>query len=274
MSDKQTSVGLSSRQVESYRRDGYLFPLPALDDAVCADARRRIEVFEFSQGKPVTKEQRFKPHLMMTFLDAAIRTPLILDAVESLIGGDILCWETSLFIKEAGDPAYISWHQDATYWGLEPFDVITAWVALSPSTVQSGCMRVLPGSHIGGLVEHIDTFAPNNLLSRGQEVAVTVDEAKAVDLILAPGEMSLHDVKIVHGSEPNQADDRRIGLAIRYIPTYVRQGAGTGDSAMLVRGVDRFNHFASDPRPTSDFTPESFAAHKSARDNRMRILLG
>lgn len=256
-----------------YRRDGYLFPLPGLSPAIAADARRRIEEFERRQGRPIDKAQRHKPHLMMRFLDEAIRSSTVLDAVEAIIGPNILCWETALFIKEAGDPAYISWHQDATYWGLEPFDVVTAWIALSPSTLESGCMRVLPGSHVGDLAPHIDTFAPNNMLSRGQELAVKVDETKAVNIELAPGEMSLHDVKIAHGSDPNRATDRRIGLAIRYIPTHVKQTAGTGDCAMLVRGVDEFGHFEPDPRPTGDFTPEGFAAHKAARDVRMKIMM-
>jgi len=273
MPDVPIPSGLPADLVAQYRREGYVYPLPALDPAVAADIRRRIEAFEQSQGSPINKEQRHKPHLMMSFLDEAIRTPAVLDAVEAIIGPDILCWETALFIKEAGDPAYISWHQDATYWGLEPFDVLTAWIALSPSTPASGCMRVVPGSHIGELAPHVDTFAPNNMLSRGQEVAVAVDEAQAVDLTLQPGQMSLHDVKIVHGSEPNRSDDRRIGLAIRYIPTSVRQVAGQGDCAMLVRGVDKFGHFQPDPRPQGDFTPEGIAAHKKARETRMRILM-
>ena len=273
MPDTHLSPSAKSDMLTRYRRDGYVFPLPALAPDVVSDARRRLEEFERRQGSPITKEQRHKPHLMMKFLDDAIRTPAVLDAVEAIIGPNILCWETALFIKEAGDPAYISWHQDATYWGLEPFDVLTAWIALSPSTIESGCMRVIAGSHVGDLSPHVDTFAPNNMLSRGQEVAVSVNEAEAVNLELQPGQMSLHDVKIVHGSDPNRASDRRIGLAIRYIPTSVRQVAGSGDCAMLVRGVDTFGHFVSDPRPTADFTPEGFAAQKAARETRMNILM-
>jgi hypothetical protein len=259
--------------VARYHRDGYLFPLSALDPAEAADARARIETFERAQGRPIDKEQRHKPHLFMSFLDRLIRSPRVLDPVAAVIGPDILCWETALFIKEAGDPAFISWHQDATYWGLEPFEVVTAWIALSPSTPLSGCMRVVAGSHLGEVVPHVDTFAPDNMLSRGQEVAVAVAEEDAVDIALAPGEMSLHHVKIVHGSEPNRSADRRLGFAIRYIPTHVRQVAGNEDCAMLVLGEDRHGHFRPDPRPDGDFTPAGFAAHRAARETRMRILM-
>jgi ectoine hydroxylase-related dioxygenase (phytanoyl-CoA dioxygenase family) len=178
-----------------------------------------------------------------------------------------------LFIKEPKDPAYISWHQDVAYWGLEPYDVLTAWVALSPSTRQSGCMRVLPGSHAGDIAPHKDTYAANNMLSRGQEMQVEVDETKVVDIVLRPGEMSLHHVKIAHGSDPNDADDRRIGLAIRYIPAHVRQTIGADDTATLVRGVDRHGHFEPEPRPVADFAPEGLANQARLRDRRMQILM-
>ncbi|NDG39608.1 MAG: phytanoyl-CoA dioxygenase [Betaproteobacteria bacterium] len=273
MPDTVASQVLGREQVDRYRRDGYLFPLPAIDAAQALDARRALEDFEKSQGGRIGKDQRHKPHLVMTALDRIVNEPRLLDAVEAILGPNFLCWESVLFTKEAKDPAYVSWHQDATYWGLEPFDVVTAWVALSPSTVDSGCMRVIPGTHKGEVAEHVDTFAANNLLSRGQEIAVKVDEAQAVDLVLQPGQMSLHDIKLVHGSEPNRSNDRRIGLAIRYIPTHVRQTMAAGDSAMLVRGIDRFNHFRLEPSPKSDFSPEAIATQEESRINRMRILM-
>ena len=167
----------------------------------------------FELGGPLPKELRHKPHLYSRTIDAIIRKPEILDPVESLLGPDILCWETVLFIKEPGDAAYVSWHQDVAYWGLEPYDVLTAWIALSPSTRRSGCMRVLPGSHKGDIAPHKDTFAANNMLSRGQEMQVDVDETQVVDIVLQPGQMSLHDVMIAHGSDPNNADDWRFATS-------------------------------------------------------------
>jgi ectoine hydroxylase-related dioxygenase (phytanoyl-CoA dioxygenase family) len=264
---------LDAAAVAAYQRDGYLFPLPVLTPAEVATARSRIEAFERSLGSALPKELRHKPHLYSRTIDEIIRKPEILDPVESLLGPDILCWETVLFIKEPGDPAFISWHQDVTYWGLEPYEVLTAWVALSPSTRRSGCMRVLPGSQRGPIAPHKDTFAPNNMLSRGQEMQVEVDETRVVDIELRPGEMSLHHVMIAHGSDPNAGDDRRIGLAIRYIPAHVRQVVGPDDTATVVRGVDRRGHFQPEPRATGDFTAEGLAVQKRLRAQRMAVLM-
>ncbi len=216
---------LSRDDVARYERDGYLFPYDVLPAAEAVETRRKIEAFEHSLGGPMPRDLRHKPHLFSHSLDAIIRRPEILDRVESLIGPDILCWETVLFMKEAKDPAFISWHQDVAYWGLEPYEILTAWVALSPSTPQSGCMRILPGSHIGEIAAHKDTFAPNNMLSRGQEMQVDVDERKVVDIVLQPGQMSLHHVKIAHGSAPNGSTDRRIAASASRSATSPRMSA-------------------------------------------------
>ena len=165
----------------------------------------------------------------------------------------------------------MSWHQDSTYWGLDPDDVITAWVAFSQSNLESGCMKVIPGTHAGTQIPHVDTFHKDNLLSRGQEIAVKVDESKAVDLILKPGEMSLHHIKLVHGSAANNGPDRRIGFAIRYIPTYVRQ-TKVRDSATLVRGTDTYHHFDLEPRPKHDIDEAALAAHKDAVGRQITAL--
>ncbi len=257
----------------AFGQDGFLFPINVLTSQEVGIARRSIESFERELGGPLPKELRHKPHLYSRTIDAIIRKPEILDPVESLLGPDILCWETVLFIKEPGDAAYVSWHQDVAYWGLEPYDVLTAWVALSPSTQRSGCMRVLPASHKGDIAPHKDTFAANNMLSRGQEMQVDVDEAQVVDIVLQPGQMSLHHVKIAHGSDPNHADDRRIGLAIRYIPAHVRQVISAEDTATVVRGADRGGHFQAEPRPTGDFTSEGLEVQRRLRSQRMALLM-
>ncbi len=183
-----------------------------------------------------------------------------MDAIEDLHGPDLLCWTSNFFIKEAADPAFVSWHQDSTYWGLDRPDVVTAWVALTPSNESNGAMGFIPGTHTSDQIPHRDTFAKNNLLTRGQEVAVEVDPGRAVAIELAPGEMSLHHVRLVHGSPPNPSNDRRIGFAIRYIPTSLRQVAGE-DSATLVRGVDVHRHFQHEPRPTADMDPAFVKLH-------------
>ena len=129
----------------------------------------------------------------------------------------------------------------------------------------------MPGTH-RSQVPHTDTFAKENLLSRGQEVAVQVNEADAIDITLQPGEMSLHHVLIVHGSEPNRADWPRIGFAIRYMPTHVRQLSGEKDSALLVRGQDRFHHFEHEALPEGDLHPAAVARHKAVLDRQLAIL--
>lgn len=262
---------LSPVQVEAYHRDGYVFPLRALSTEDALVYRGKLEAAESRQG-PLKGPVRNKPHLLFTWCAELIRHPTILDAVADVLGPDLLVWSSSFFIKDGHSAGYVSWHQDATYWGLSHPDVLTAWVALSVSHRPNGCMRVIPGSHLVDQIPHRDTFAEHNLLSRGQEIAVEVDEAKAVDIVLQPGEFSLHHVRIVHGSEPNRADYRRIGYAIRYLPTYVRQTAGPRDTATLVRGTDRYGHFEHEPAPASDLDPAAVEYHRRVTEQALGIL--
>jgi non-haem Fe2+, alpha-ketoglutarate-dependent halogenase len=264
----------TNAEVEQYRRDGYFCPITVLSPDEARHYRSKLEAAEQAAGGALPGAFRHKPHLVYTWAQELIRHPRILDAVEDLIGPDILAWESVFFIKEAKTEDYISWHQDITYWGLDQEgDVVTAWVALSPSNPKSGCMRVVPGTHRREVVPHADTFGAHNMLSRGQEIAVEVEEARAVDLVLRPGQMSLHHVKIFHGSHQNRADDRRIGFAIRYLPPSVRQGVGSTDSATLARGADRYGHFELEPAPASDLAPEAVAHHRAVRDRRLQILM-
>jgi ectoine hydroxylase-related dioxygenase (phytanoyl-CoA dioxygenase family) len=262
---------LSPEDVAQYRRDGFFFPIRVLSPEQAQEYRSRLEAVEREQGGPLRGELRHKSHLLFTWLDALVRHPTLLDAVEDLLGPDLLCWSSSFFIKEARDPAFVSWHQDATYWGLSEPDVVTAWVAFTESSVESGAMRMVPGTHHEQMA-HRDTFAPDNLLSRGQEIMVEVEEAKAVDIVLHPGEISLHHVRMFHGSPPNRSDDRRIGYAIRYIPTRIRQAAGPRDSALLVRGVDEYRHFDLEQPPARDLEPEALARHAAIMKRQGEIL--
>jgi hypothetical protein len=262
---------LNEAQIRQYHEQGYLFPIRALSAEAAMQYRRKLEAFE-AQGGAVKEGLRHKPHLLFTFLDELVRHPGVLDAVEGVIGPNILCWASSFFTKEPRTENFISWHQDLTYWGLEPAEIVTAWVALSPSTVASGAMRVIPGTHTREVMAHKDTFASTNMLSRGQEIAVEVDERQAVDVVLQPGEMSLHHVKLFHGSNPNTSDDRRIGFAIRYLPTHVRQVVGEKDSAMLVRGVDSYGNFELETPPAADLDPAAIAQHKMIAERQLAIL--
>jgi len=262
---------LSDNDVERYQRDGFLFPLRVLSQVEAAASRDRLERADADLSQAMKGALRHKPHLLFTWLDAIVRHPAVLDAVEDLIGPDILCWSSLFFTKAANTPAFVSWHQDSTYWGLSSPDVVTAWVALSPSTIEAGAMQVIPGTHKSDQIPHRETFAPNNLLTRGQEVMVEVDASKAVDVVLAPGEMSLHHVRLVHGSPPNRSNDRRIGYAIRYIPTHVHQLVGR-DAALLVRGADRYGHFDLERPPKADLHPDAIEQHAASAAMHAGIL--
>lgn len=263
---------LTDQAINQYRDDGYFFPVRAISSEVAADTRRQLEAFENSQGKPIGGAQRSKSHLLFTWVDALMRNDVLLDAVEDLIGPDILCWNTLFWVKEAGSKTFVSWHQDLNYWGLDTDDLITVWLALSPATLESGCMRVLPQSHRGDMMPHEDKFEADNLLTRGQEISVEVDDAKTVAMPLAPGEMSLHNGRLAHASGPNGSTDRRIGLSLHYMPTNTRQIIGDWDSAALARGEDRYGHFTHTPRPRQDFDPEVVPFHEKAT-NAVRELL-
>ena len=263
---------LSEAAIAQYKRDGYYFPVRMLDDGEVAANRQKLETFEASQGHPVEGAQRSKSHLLFTWIDDLMRHDRILDAVEDLIGPDILCWNTFFWIKEPRSETFVSWHQDLRYWGLDSGDLVTVWLALSPATPETGCMRVLPGSHVGDLLPHSDEYQQNNMLTRGQEISVDVDEAKAVDMPLQPGEISLHNVSLAHASSPNQSQDRRIGLSLHFMPTSTRQIVGEWDSAALVRGTDRYGHFRHTPRPGTDYDPAAVEFHEQATTAVREIL--
>lgn len=263
---------LPEAAIAHYREHGYYAPIRVMSADDAARVRTHLEAHEAAHGV-LKGSMRHKSHLLFTWLDSLIRHPAILDAVEGVIGPDILCWSSSFFIKEARDPGFVSWHQDSTYWGLDPADIVTAWVALSESTAENGAMRVIPDTHTLEQVAHRDTFAADNLLTRGQEIAVDVDGSRAVMLSLQPGEMSLHHVRLIHGSDPNPSAKRRIGFAIRYLPTHVRQVVGTRDSATLVRGVDRFGNFEPEQVPERDLSDAAIAFHAHVMGDQQQVLM-
>ena len=269
---EEAMKALTEAAIRQYQEQGYYAPIRVMPRLQADALRARLEQFEAGAGAMAGKVRQ-KSHLLFTWLNDLVRHPRILDAVEDVIGPNILCWGSSYFIKEPRNPGFVSWHQDSTYWGLEPPTVITAWVALSDSTAANGAMRVIPRSHKLDQVPHHDTFRPENLLSRGQEIMVDVDEREAAMLELQAGEMSLHHVRLIHGSDPNPSGLRRIGFAIRYIPTTVRQVAGSHDHATLVRGVDEYGHFAPEERPDADMSDRAVAYHAAVTGAHAAILM-
>ena len=227
-----------------FARDGFVCPIPVMSESEANRYRRKFEETEarFEGFEHFRLGLRRYSNLLLPFVDEISRRPEITDTIAEILGPDLLVLDVPFFIKEPKSKSFVSWHQDLHYWGLETEEEVTAWVALSPATIQSGCMRFVAGSQ-DQRVEHRDTHDTDNLLTRGQEILVTVDENMATDAELAPGQMSIHHGRVFHASYPNKTEQRRIGIAIRYIPTYARQVSGSNMSAMLVRGEDRFGNF-------------------------------
>jgi ectoine hydroxylase-related dioxygenase (phytanoyl-CoA dioxygenase family) len=258
---------LAPAQVDRYARDGFLSPLPALTREEAAAARIRLEAFERTVGGPLTSaatdpRYRSRTHVLLAWVHALAGHAAILDAVEDLIGPDILVYTSTWFIKEPGTAAIAAWHQDATYFGLRPHVHVTAWLALTDATAESGCMEFLPGSHAGGQRPHRAGAVADSVNRAGQAVVGEVDDARAVHGALRAGEFSLHHTLCLHRSAPNRSPERRIGLAISYIPTHVQHlGVRHRAPAMLVRGVDAFGHFELEPAPAADLDDAARAAY-------------
>ena len=233
-----------------YEADGFYFPVRVISASEAAAGLARVVARE--RGGEEKRFLRSKAHLVYRFVDDLARTPAILDCVERILGRDILLWGSGCFVKAPRSGCYVSWHQDLNYWGLDGTGEVTAWLALSASDESNGCMRFVPGSHRRGPVAHRDSFARDNLLSRGQELGVAVGDDEAVPVCLAPGEISLHHGRMFHASGPNSSPGWRAGLALRYIAPSTRQVVGEKDFAQLVRGEDRFGHFEAMPRPVRD----------------------
>jgi chlorinating enzyme len=252
---------LSPAQLEQFRHDGYVMPFRAMSAVDAARCRQRIEAYEASSGCDANATLKIKGHLAFPWLVELGRKSVILDAVEQLIGPNILLFGASIFAKNACDPRYVSWHQDSAYFGLSPHEEVTAWVAFTDSNPANGCLRVLPGSHRGHDLKHVETHARDNMLAKGQTI-MGVDESAAVDLVLSAGEFSLHHERTAHGSPANDSADRRIGFAFFYMPTHVRSTIGRR-KALLVRGVDTYRHWDPDPLPSTDLDPVSLAYLRS-----------
>jgi non-heme Fe2+,alpha-ketoglutarate-dependent halogenase len=255
---------LSEADIARYHRDGFLSPIDAFSPDEAREFRDRLEAFERRDGKQFGKGHNFKPHLLFPWVDALVRHPAVLDPVEDIIGPDIRLFHFTIWPKSPGDPAYVSWHQDATYFGLEPAVHITAWVALTDVPVVSGAVEVMPGSHKRGQLHHGQVQDDRNLLSRGQTLTADFAREGSTFMTLKPGQMSLHHTHLIHRSGPNLSSDRRIGFGISYIPTSATCRASTRQSAMLVRGVDRYGHFDDEPRPAVDYGETERAVHAEA----------
>ncbi|MCY3981931.1 MAG: phytanoyl-CoA dioxygenase family protein [Alphaproteobacteria bacterium] len=264
----------ASKIAFDYARDGFVFPLDIMTRAGAEALRADLEQGEAElAGDPQRLGLlRGFPARVLPSFDRLVRHPKMVEAARAVLGSDVMVWGSGLFIKEANAPSYVSWHQDLTYWGLDKAEETTIWVALSPTTEASGCMRFIPGSHREQILPHADSFAADNLLTRGQEIQVEVDEDAAVDIVLQPGQASLHHGHLFHASGPNTTGDRRIGAAIRYIAPSMRARSGPETEVMLIAGEDHFGHFTIVPPPARRMDDADFERIAADSERRERIL--
>lgn len=258
-----------SSLIETYERDGYISGVQIVDKETAARHRAALEAAEARIG-PV----HYKPkiHTVLRSPLELATLPHVLDIVERMIGPDILLHNVTYIIKEPGSTSHVSWHQDLTFWGLSHDDQVSMWLALSPATATTGCMRMIPGSHLNGRIDHEVTEDEDNVLFLGQTVS-GIDEAEAVMCPLEPGEASFHHGWTLHASMPNAGDDRRIGVNVQYLGAHVRQLKDDQDTAMLVRGTDRFGHFGTDYPAETDLDPAAIARQVEL-ENRYKSIAG
>ena len=263
---------LTKLQIEQYHDEGFISPIRVISEQEALSIKDELEQVEKEFPEEINSESRNNLHLSFAFLDALAHNKIIVDAIEDLIGPDISLWASVMFIKEPSSKQYVSWHQDATYMGLDSLDFPTPWIALSPSNLETGCMTMIAGSHKTKIQNHEDTFAENNILTRGQ-VIQDVDESKAVDLILQPGEMSIHHGAVIHGSQPNNSNQRRIGFSLQsYMPNNVKQIVGR-NLWTHVRGQKRQDDDGMLlDRPRFNMDPNTVAQRKIANENLSEIL--
>jgi len=243
---------------DNYRCNGYISGIPIISDTTAKKHRDELERAEAQHGKI---HYLAKVHTLFRSPYQLATNAFALDIVEQLIGPDILLFNVTYIIKEAGAASHVSWHQDLTYWGLSHDDQVSMWLALSPATEQTGCMKMIAGSHTQGPIKHSTTEDKNNVLLQGQTVT-QVDNNRSTLCPLQPGEASFHHGWTLHASTPNLGTDRRIGVNVQYIAPHVRQTKHDMDTALLVRGKDKYKHFASDTPAVTDFDPEAVKQHK------------
>ena len=263
MTYAKTIAGLPRTVVDSYKRDGFVFPIDAFNAEEAEAWAREIATLPTPALATHRAPWVQKAYLLLPSLDALMRDPRLTGPVASILGDDLLVLSADLFIKPPRTQKRITWHQDVNYWGLEPMQVLTAWVAFTGATPENGCMHYSRGGHRARL-RHIEHKTDDNMLTRGQEIAVEIDDSTVVDVRLRPGQVAFHDGLTPHASGANNTDATRIGFAIRYAPTCTKQTSGPPISARLVRGSDSFGHFELEGGPYRALSNEALEAHLRA----------
>jgi non-heme Fe2+,alpha-ketoglutarate-dependent halogenase len=238
---------LSKRQINQYERQGIFFPIKVLSGEEVAYFNSEFETFikNCDSGRRLDNL-----HLFFEWAYRLVTHDAVLDAIQDVLGGDILVYGTMIFYKPPRNSGYVPWHQDSVYSGLHLTPSISAWIALTQSDSANGCMRVIPKSHKGGLLNHTNTVDEANMTERGEQVAAVINEAEALDVVLQPGEMSLHHSTIIHGSRPNTSSEPRIGFIVRFVTNQITNRAWP---MLRVRGKADCSHLTlAEPRLGTD----------------------
>jgi ectoine hydroxylase-related dioxygenase (phytanoyl-CoA dioxygenase family) len=265
----QTKIG------KIYAENGFFCPLDAITQMEAKELRKDYEAAEKDLQGDLERLALLKayPNRLLPSFDTLTRNEILVDAAKEILGENILVWSAALFIKEAQSPKIVSWHQDLTYWQLNDIKEVTSWLAISSARKEAGCMKFIPGSHKNRIVPHIDTFDENNMLSRGQEISVEVNEQQAVYAELDPGQASFHHGLLFHGSGPNMTKDRRIGSAIRFISASMKQETGDRPMVTQVSGYNDFGNFKILPPPKGRLLEEEFELCRLDNELKKKLLL-
>ena len=260
---------LTREQVDFFHHNGFFFPVPALtpeEAATCLAGLTRLETDLGSAVADADVKWRSQAHAHSPWFNDLIRHPRILDAIEDLIGPDILVWTSTFFIKEPHSPTYAAWHQDGGYFGLEPQASVCAWVALTDASREAGCMEQLSFKGAPRLYQHSPMGLPNSINRAGQTIIEPFDQTDPTAMAVPAGSFSLHHELAVHRSAPNNASHRRVGIGLNYIPPHVRVNGSVRCKAMLVRGEDKYGHFDLIDPPAAERDTAAVAMHQAVSD--------
>ena len=260
---------LTAEQVASFHHHGFLYPISALSPGEVAHFLAGVERLEADLGCPVAEaDVKWRSHgyAHSPWFNELIRHPHILDAVEDVIGPDILVWTSTFFIKEPESKTFAAWHQDGAFFGLEPNEQACAWVALTDASRAAGCMEMLSSRGAPRMLHHEAMGIKNSINRAGQTIVEPFDKGQPTAMALKAGEFSLHHELAVHRSAPNHAAHRRVGIGLNYVPPHVRVNSPVRLKAMLVRGHDRYGNFEPIEPPSTERDAAALAVHQEVSD--------
>jgi hypothetical protein len=259
---------LPAAKIAQWKHDGFLSPFPLLDEQELQACRQGVARYEKWLGAPINSDANYKwrsmPYLLMPWAAKLARDPRILDKVEDLIGPDILIFTSTFFIKEPHSPTIAAWHQDSTYYGLEPKEEVAVWIALTEASEEAGCMDALSFRGRPRQLSHVSRVVENSVNRAAQVITEPLEEGAPVAMPLKPGWFSMHHGLCPHRSGPNTSSHRRIGLGLNYIPTHAKPSGSIRQAALLVRGRDRYGHFETAAWPTEELGKTEVATHERA----------